>query len=234
VVVIGVYVAWWNWSGSGDRIVDTVPPPPPRIEELAAAREPAPPPEPPAVTPPPSSAAAALVPGVVPPQRPGPAPAPAAGGPTPPQAAPAPPDAPRPADGGRIVLRARGADVWIQVRERVNGPILVDRVLRPGDSYSVPNRETALVLNTGNANGLEIVLDGQPLPGGLGAGPITRRGLVLDPERLRAIPAAAAGQGAAAPQPQATAPAQAPNRGPTQPPGQAPAQIPAPQRPPAQ
>ncbi|MBX9700893.1 MAG: helix-turn-helix domain-containing protein, partial [Acetobacteraceae bacterium] len=45
VVVIGAYVGWWHWSGSGDRVVDAVPPPPPRLEELAALREP-PPPEP--------------------------------------------------------------------------------------------------------------------------------------------------------------------------------------------
>ncbi|MFX5313700.1 hypothetical protein ABTD10_20120, partial [Acinetobacter baumannii] len=35
VVVIAAYVGWWHWSGSGERVVDTVPPPPPHIGELA-------------------------------------------------------------------------------------------------------------------------------------------------------------------------------------------------------
>jgi cytoskeleton protein RodZ len=87
------------------------------------------------------------------------------------------------------VLRARGAEVWVQLRERVNGPILFDRVLKPGESHAVPPREGGMVLNTGNANGLEVLVDGRPLPGGLGPGPNARRGQSLDPERLKAIPA---------------------------------------------
>ena len=49
------YVAWYQWSGRGERVVDSVPPLPPRLEraaEATAARE-APPPvaEPPAAPP---------------------------------------------------------------------------------------------------------------------------------------------------------------------------------------
>ncbi len=212
VVVIGAYVAWWNWSGSGDRVVDAVPPPPPRIQELAAAREPAPEPAAAAPAAPATSTAAAAAvtqaarPGVTPaptaPSAPAPPPAPVA---TPAVAAPAPP---RPADENRVVLRARSGDVWIQIRERVNGPILFDRVLKAGESYSVPNRETALVLNTGNANGLEVVVDGRPMPGGLGSGPSSRRGQSLDPERLKAIPPPATAAATARSQPATPAPAQ--------------------------
>ena len=236
VVVIGAYVGWWHWSGSGERSVDAVPPPPPRIEDLATLREP-PPPEPAAT---PSAPAAAAV---LPAARPGLAP----GGTAPPPAAPPPPTTatpaipvPRPPDENRVTLRARSGDVWVQVRERVNGPILFDRVLKVGETYSVPNRDTALVLNTGNANGLEISVDGQPTPGGLGAGPNTRRGQSLDPERLKAIPAPQARPAAGAPAQSAanlpTAPSPAAAGGVPAPRTPAPtaAQAPAAQRPPPQ
>src|SRR5690606_273472 len=57
----------------------------------------------------------------------------------------------------RVVLHAT-ADAWIQVQ----GPreeLLMTRILRPGDTYMVPDR-TDLVLMTGNAGGLEVQLDG--------------------------------------------------------------------------
>ncbi len=114
----------------------------------------------------------------VPVAAPAPAPAPAA---SPPAAAP------RPAE-PRLLLRARTADVWIQVRERPNGPVLVDRVLRPGDSWQAPAQE-GMVLATGNAGGLEVVVDGEPL--GLGPGQSVRRGIPLDVERLKALAAPA-------------------------------------------
>ncbi|TDG27158.1 helix-turn-helix domain-containing protein, partial [Paracraurococcus ruber] len=48
VLAIGAYVGWYQWSGSGNRVVDAVPPPPPAIE--LALREGSPP-EAPAVAP---------------------------------------------------------------------------------------------------------------------------------------------------------------------------------------
>lgn len=210
VVVIGAYVGWWHWSGSGERVVDTVPPPSPRVEELAATRAPPPPPRPP-VAPGESAATRQAAPAAEgPAQRPS-APAPSVApspSPTPtaaiaapapplppvPVAAPAPAPAasppaaaPRPAE-PRLLLRARTADVWIQVRERPNGPVLVDRVLRPGDSWQAPAQE-GMVLATGNAGGLEVVVDGEPL--GLGPGQSVRRGIPLDVERLKALAAPA-------------------------------------------
>lgn len=87
------------------------------------------------------------------------------------------------------MLRARAAEVWIQVRERAGGPILIDRVLRPGDSWEAPPGRQGMVLATGNAGALELTF-GQETPIGLGAGPSVRRNVPLDPERLRAAAAA--------------------------------------------
>jgi cytoskeleton protein RodZ len=84
--------------------------------------------------------------------------------------------------GGRVVLRAV-AESWIQV----NGPggeLVVTRILRPGDLYAVPDR-SGLTLVTGNAGGLEVLVDGAPVPS-LGAVGEVRRGIDLDPERLKA------------------------------------------------
>lgn len=80
----------------------------------------------------------------------------------------------------RIVLRAN-QDAWVQVRDR-QGSLLLTRVLRAGDSYRVPNRGD-LTLLTGNAGGLEIVVDGRPLAplGPVGA---VRRNIPLDPQAL--------------------------------------------------
>jgi cytoskeleton protein RodZ len=106
---------------------------------------------------------------------------PAAGTPPTPAAAP-PPAVPARLEEGRVVLRAR-ADTWIQVRDRQAGAVLVNRVLRPGETWAVPARE-GLLLNTGNAGGLEILVDGQLTPG-LGAAQAVRRDVPLDPDRLK-------------------------------------------------
>jgi cytoskeleton protein RodZ len=180
VLAVGAYIGWYQWSGSGSRTVDAVPPPPPAIEQ--ALREGSPPetvPEPPAIAANPNNANAAPVPVPVPvlPARP---PASAAVPAAPPAAVPAPPPA---AAEGRILLRAR-AEVWIQVRERQGGPVLVNRVLRPGEAWQVPAKD-GLLLSTGNAGGLEVLVDGQATPG-LGAGQSVRRDLQVDAERLKA------------------------------------------------
>ncbi|WP_299619931.1 helix-turn-helix domain-containing protein [Pelagibius sp.] len=80
----------------------------------------------------------------------------------------------------RVVLRAN-QDAWVQVRDR-EGTLLLTRVLRVGDSYRVPNTAD-LTLLTGNAGGLEILVDGTPLTplGPVGA---VRRNIPLDPEQL--------------------------------------------------
>jgi cytoskeleton protein RodZ len=86
------------------------------------------------------------------------------------------------ADDSRVVLRAR-ADSWIQVRERNGGNVLFNRVLRPGETYRVPLRP-GLLLTTGNAGGLEVVLDGDALPT-LGQQGVVRRDLPLEPDLLK-------------------------------------------------
>ncbi|MDI3308609.1 MAG: DUF4115 domain-containing protein [Acetobacteraceae bacterium] len=204
VLAVGAYIGWYQWSGSGIRTVDAVPPLPPQLEQMAdegsappppAVAEPVPPPPtvaepvpPPPIQPTPSSAVAATVPRVVAPAPAAPEPAPA---PEAPLAAAAPP---RPEE-GRVVLRAK-AEAWVQVRERPGGPILVNRVLRPGESWTAPAKE-GLLLSTGNANGLEILVDGQVVPG-LGPGRAVRRDVPMEPEKLKAGLAPPAG--ATAPQ----------------------------------
>jgi hypothetical protein len=82
----------------------------------------------------------------------------------------------------RIVLRAKG-DTWIEVRNRQGG-VLVGRVLRDGETWPVPE-QASLVLSTGNAGGLELLVDGNPAPslGGVG---MVRRDVPLDPDLVRA------------------------------------------------
>lgn len=81
----------------------------------------------------------------------------------------------------RIILRAR-LDSWVQV-VAADESLLLTRVLQPGDSYRVPN-VPGLTLLTGNAGGLDITVDGAVVPplGPVGA---VRRGIALDPDRLR-------------------------------------------------
>jgi cytoskeleton protein RodZ len=104
------------------------------------------------------------------------------------------PPAPEPAtygavggEAGRVLLRAR-ADTWIQVRERGSGSVLFNRVLRPGETYRVPDR-AGLLMTTGNAGGLEVVVEGDALPS-LGGQGVVRRDLPLEPAALRQAVAA--------------------------------------------
>jgi len=99
----------------------------------------------------------------------------APGTPVPPGAAQASSD-----PAGSIVIRAV-ADSWVQVRD-AEGALVMTRVLRPGDVYAVPDRP-GLTLVTGNAGGLEISVDGRPVPSIGGPGDVVR-GVVLDGQRL--------------------------------------------------
>ncbi len=82
----------------------------------------------------------------------------------------------------RIVIRASAAS-WVEVRA-ADHSILFERVLKPGDSYRVPN-EPGMTLETGNAGGLSIAVDGKPAPplGGIGG---VLRHVALDPRALLA------------------------------------------------
>lgn len=83
--------------------------------------------------------------------------------------------------GVRVVLVAT-ADSWVQIRGS-DDELLFTRVLRPGDSYRVPD-QPGLTLLTGNAGGLQLVVDGQRLPT-LGPQGAVRRDVPLEPEALR-------------------------------------------------
>ena len=87
-------------------------------------------------------------------------------------------------DGARVVLRFTG-DTWVQVKER-GGPALVTKVMKAGDTFPVPTRSN-LVLNTGNAGRVEILVDGVAVPSIGGAGTV-RKDVALAPAQLKAGP----------------------------------------------
>ena len=97
-----------------------------------------------------------------------------------PAAAPAVPGSGSAAPTGRIEIKA-SADCWVQVRAP-DQSIVFSRVLKAGETYRVPARP-GLVMRTGNAGALSIVVDGKPAPsiGPLGT---LRRNVVLDPDAL--------------------------------------------------
>ena len=89
-------------------------------------------------------------------------------------------DAGRP-DAGRILLRA-AADSWLMVKDRA-GVVLLNRVLKAGETWPVPPRGD-LMLTTGNAGGTEILVDGVNTAN-LGGDGAVRRDLPLDPEQIK-------------------------------------------------
>jgi len=173
-LAMGGYIAWYQWSGRGERVVDAVPPLPPRLERAADATAPRETPTAPVAEPP------------------APAPVPVAAPPPPPRIDP---------DKPRVVIRAKG-ESWVQIRDNPGNRVLTDRVLRAGEIIEIPNRP-GIVLTTGKAENLDILLDGQDVdPFG---GPGVRRNIALEPDRLRPPPA------------QTTTPAPAPRPAPATP-----------------
>jgi cytoskeleton protein RodZ len=198
VLAIGAYVGWYHMSGErrpaaetvqvvpdrlaplADKVAPPVPmPPPPAAKAELATSEPLPP----LPSVPPSSAAAAVPqpgfaavppPPAAPVAPPAPAPVLALANPPP------PPEPPKP-DAPRIVVRAK-SDAWIQVRDRA-GQVLLNRVLRNGETWQVPARPS-LLLTTGNAGGTELLVDGTP-SGSLGGDGAVRRDLPLDADAIK-------------------------------------------------
>ena len=73
---------------------------------------------------------------------------------------------------------------WVEIRN-AEGKALISQVLNPGDSYTVP-AEDGLVMDTGNAGGLEITINGiktQPL----GKSGDVVRAIALDSQSLKKI-----------------------------------------------
>jgi cytoskeleton protein RodZ len=135
------------------------PPPPPPVEEMHAASIPG------------ATATTAIAMPVTPPMRRQ-------------EQTPEPAQANADPDGARVVLRFTG-DTWVQVKER-GGPALVTKVMKAGDTFPVPTRSN-LVLNTGNAGRVEILVDGVAVPSIGGAGTV-RKDVALDPDQLKAGP----------------------------------------------
>jgi cytoskeleton protein RodZ len=172
-IALAGYIAWYQWSGRGERVVDSVPPLPPRLERAAEATTPREAPAPAA-------------------EPPAPAPAPVAAPPPPPRIDP---------DKPRIVIRAKG-ESWVQIRDNPANRVITDRVLRSGETIEIPNRP-GIVLTTGKAENLDLLLDGQEVEAF--GGPGVRRNIALEPDRLRA-PSAQAAPPAPAPRPTPTPP----------------------------
>ena len=80
----------------------------------------------------------------------------------------------------RIVLQAN-TDSWLEVRAGEADPVY-SGLLREGDSYSVPDL-AGLTLMTGNAGGIDILIDGRAIPR-LGPPGSVKRNVVLDADRL--------------------------------------------------
>ena len=80
----------------------------------------------------------------------------------------------------RILIRAV-QDSWVQVVDS-GGSLVMTRLLRPGDTYQVPETD-GLELDTGNAGGLEILVDGRLTPS-LGGSGVVVRDISLNAEQL--------------------------------------------------
>jgi len=210
VIMVGAYASWWKWSGSADRSVDGVPPVPERIEQAARDAQRAAGPADTAPVLPPTLGQAmrdngAARPGTTSPPggSPGPgAPAQTGAGPRPggtPQAggtpalsvSPAPTIPATPAEPpSRVTLRATD-EAWVQVRDPRSGQTILNRVFRPGESFAVPR--DGLLLTTGKAQSVEVLVDGQATQALAGKVGVVRD-LDLAPDQLRPPRAAPPGR----------------------------------------
>ncbi len=186
LLMAGGYAGWHRLSGDAQPPAEVVPVMPEHLAPLAERPAPVsvPSPQVASLLQGPSASALAALALAAPP-----AVAPAAVAP-PPVAAPLSPVSPMVAaatietpvmNDGRVVLRFN-ADAWIQVKER-QGPVLLNRIMRAGDTWPVP-KGTQLLLSTGNAGGTELVVDGEPIPA-LGPAGAIRRDVALDADALK-------------------------------------------------
>ena len=92
------------------------------------------------------------------------------------------PENPKAANVNKVIVRVM-ADSWVEVRSGNDDPML-SKVLHAGEIYEVPTLP-GLILATGNAGGIQIVVNGRALPllGPMGA---VRRDVALDVESLLA------------------------------------------------
>ena len=211
VLAIGAYVGWYRLSGNGALPPEVVPPVPARLAPLAERAVPtgvvtqsssaAPATSPVAPAPLAAGTPAGAPVSALPTASQGPShvaslgqsdaaalpePAPsvsatqAAAATTMPTGAAA--DAQPAAVQPRIVLSAT-ADAWMLVRDKA-GQVLLNRVLHPGEFWSVPAQPN-LVFTTGNAGGTDILVDGALIQS-LGGSGAVRRDIPLDADLLKA------------------------------------------------
>jgi cytoskeleton protein RodZ len=81
---------------------------------------------------------------------------------------------------GKIVVRAR-LESWIQITN-AEKQVIFSRVLRAGETYTVPDEE-GLMFTTGNAGGVELLVDGTKLKS-LGTVGLVKRDIPLDASKL--------------------------------------------------
>ena len=96
-------------------------------------------------------------------------------------AAPALPAAQDPGSPSKGITVHATADSWIEIRD-ARRSVLIARVLKAGENYQVPE-QPGLSMRTGNAGGLEITCDGNPVPP-IGRTGMVRRDVALDPRAL--------------------------------------------------
>lgn len=111
--------------------------------------------------------------------------------------------------GRQIIMNVKDRS-WVEVRD-LQGKVILSRILKPGEVFIVPEENYGLRLDTGNAGGLELVVNGQVIPP-LGRSGDILRGYVLDGNKIIQGMTAAP---AVAPTP-ATAPAPATTLAPTE------------------
>ncbi|MCB1531433.1 MAG: DUF4115 domain-containing protein [Alphaproteobacteria bacterium] len=88
--------------------------------------------------------------------------------------------APAPAQEGILLTMLENS--WVEIRDQA-GKAIVSRVLKAGDQYYVPDRPD-LSMSLGNAGGVKLQVDGQPLDF-LGEKGQVRRNIALDAAKLK-------------------------------------------------
>jgi len=82
----------------------------------------------------------------------------------------------------QIVLKAI-ENVWLEIRDASKKTVF-SRVLSVGEEYWIPVGQNDLTMTLGNAGGLQILIDGQPLPSLGKTGQVIRK-VYLDSEKLK-------------------------------------------------
>lgn len=73
-------------------------------------------------------------------------------------------------------------EVWVEIEQ--DDMLILSKTLKKGEVYDVPSSETEMFLKTGNAGGMDILVDGQKVKS-LGPVGAVRSGISLSPEKLK-------------------------------------------------